>query len=293
MGMCTPLAARSRRLRTASGLALALVAAPAGDALADDVDACVTASDEGQQLRDEGRLRAARERFVACAAERCPGIVRKDCAAWLGEVEEKLPTVAIHARDAEGRDVADVRVSVDGELLAERLDGRALPLDPGTRTFRFVRPGAPEVVSTLLLREGEKGRLVDVVLGAPAAPPPAPARPIPIVPAATWALGAISLATLGAGLGFGASAKLAVDDMRRPDGCAPSCDPARLDAVRRDALLANVLFATSAAALVAGAVVTLVHVRSRPASAPVSDPSGPVAWQLAAGPGTLWLSGSF
>lgn len=265
------------------GIALAVIAAPA-EARADDVDACVTASDKGQELRDQGRLRAAREMFVACAAERCPAIVQKDCAAWMAEVDEKLPTVAIHARDAEGRDIADVRVSVDGEAIAERLDGRALTVDPGSRTFRFVKVGAPEVAMTLLLREGEKGRLVDVVLGAPAA---VKERPAFAVPPAAWVLGGVSIAAIGAGVGFGLAAKTGVDDMRAPGGCAPFCDPARVDVARRDMILANVLFGVGAAALATGVILTIVRPRTAAEGPPIA------AWHLGAGPGGLSLSGVF
>lgn len=294
-GVHTPIA---RPLLVKSALVLTVLAATpaaaparepaAAPARPDDVEACATASEEGQELRDKGRLRAARALFVECAAQRCPAIVRKDCAAWMAQVEERLPTVAIHARDAQGRDVSDVRVSVDGEALADGLDGRALAVDPGSRTFRFARAGAPEVVLPLLLREGEKGRLVDVVLGAP---PPAAKEPREApssIPTAAWALGGVSLAGFGAGIGFGVVAKTAVDDMRAPGGCAPACDPARVDGARRDMILANVLIGVGAAALVSAAVVTLVEVRARPEGKAA-------AWHIGAGagPGGVQLSGSF
>ena len=52
--------------------------------------------------------------------------------------------MAVHARDAKGEDLTEVRLTIDGETVAERLDGRALTLDPGTHTFRFnfVRSGS-------------------------------------------------------------------------------------------------------------------------------------------------------
>ena len=181
--------------------ALLLAAATAGEARADDADTCATASEQGQELRDQGKLRAALELFVQCAAATCPAIVRNDCAPWVTQVQAKLPTVAFRARDGEGHDITDVRVSVDGEEIAGKLDGRALTMDPGTHTFRFNKAGEPEVTRTLLLREGEKGRLVDVVIGA--APPPASGGFS--VPVAGWVLGGLSLAGFGAGIGFGRS----------------------------------------------------------------------------------------
>jgi hypothetical protein len=283
------LTSRARRAGAGVRAAIAatlLVGAP-GSARADDVEVCASASEKGQDLRDQGRLRGARALFVECAAARCPAVIRKDCAAWLAQVDEKQPTVAIHARDGDGRDVSDVRVTIDGEVLAERLDGRAIAVDPGSRTFRFERAGAPEVVQTLLLREGDKGRLVDVVLGAPGTAPPGQEPRARAVPLAAWALGGVAVAAFGAGIGFGVAAKSAVDDMRSPTGCAPSCDPARVDGARRDMIVANVLIGVGAAAIATAAVLTFVQLRARPADPPAA------ALQLGVGAGTLWFSGSF
>ena len=114
-----------------------------GAARADDVDVCASASEKGQELRDQAKLTAARELFVTCAAARCPAIVQKDCATWLAAVDEALPSVAIHARDGAGRDLTEVRVTVDGSTLIEKLDGRARSLDPGAHTFVFEAAGLP------------------------------------------------------------------------------------------------------------------------------------------------------
>jgi hypothetical protein len=273
-------------LRAASA-ALATIAALLADrpAAADEVEACATASEKGQELRDQGKLRAARELFVTCAAAECPAIVQRDCTAWLASVDEKLPSVALHARDRRGRDLTEVRVTIDGEVVAERLDGRALVLDPGAHTFRFAAAGAPEVEQKLLLREGEKGRLVDVVLGPPEAPkPPKIEERRFSIPAASWVLGAVALGGFGALAGFGVSAKSAVDDMRA--SCAPGCAPERVDAARRDMILANVGLGVGVAALGAAVVIAAVH-----DSAPPAKPAA-AAW-ISAGPGGLSISGAW
>jgi hypothetical protein len=277
-----------RKARALGALALALAAgAFCNTARADDVDACVSASEKGQDLRDQGHLRSARALFVTCAAERCPTVVQKDCAAWLSAVDAKLPSVSVHARDGTGRDLTDVRVLVDGETLATQLDGRAFDVDPGSHTFRFVTPGSPEATQTLVLREGEKSRPVDVTFGARPLPAENPATFS--VPTASWVLGGLSVAAFGALAGFGYSAKSAVDEMRTT--CAPDCAPERVDAARRDLIIANVGLSVGAAALGTAVLITIVH-NTSPSPAPPPK-SAARTWKLSAGGGGLALSGAW
>ena len=265
----------------ASGAAIVFALFCASPARADDVDACASASEKGQELRDQAKLRAARDLFVTCAAERCPAVVRKDCAEWLASVDDALPSVALRARDAAGRDLTEVRVTVDGEAVTERLDGRALVLDPGAHTFVFSAAGVPEVTQKLLLQEREKGRLVDVVLGGAA---PAKERGFS-VPSASLVLGGASLASFGAMAAFGWSAKSAVDDMRAT--CVGRCDQGRVDTARRDMIIANVALGAGVAALGAAVVITIALNRS-PAKAGSAMRLG-----IHAGSSGILVSGSF
>ncbi|MEZ4314739.1 MAG: hypothetical protein R3F14_42530 [Polyangiaceae bacterium] len=267
-------------------IGIACAATLADTARADDVDACVTASERGQELRDQGKLIDARALFVECAAARCPAIVQKDCAAWLAGVEDKLPSIAVHARDSAGKDLSDVRVAIDGKPAIDRLDGLSLSVDPGTHTFRFERDGSPAVEQTLLLHEGEKNRPVEVILARPASIPPARALR---VPAAAWALGAVSLASFGAMTAFGVSATTAVEDMRAPGGCAPHCDPARVDAARRDMILTNVLLGVGAATLGTAAILVVVEL----ATGQEQSGNTPLRARVGVGPGSATLSGSW
>jgi len=254
-----------------------------GAARADEVDACVNASERGQELRDQGKLRAARALFVTCAAAECPAIVRKDCTGWLAAVDEKLPSVVIHARGADGRDLADVRVTMDGETLASLLDGRAIAVDPGTHTFQLVARDLPSIRRTLLLREGDKSRPIHVVFGNDQAR--AEKGRTFSVPVVSWVLGGLSLAGFGALAGFGVSAQSAVEDMRAT--CAPGCSASRVDAARRDMILANVALGAGLATL--GAAVVMVVVQNTGVA-----PKPPItAWKLGAGPGGLSLSAAW
>jgi hypothetical protein len=163
-------------------LAAAVVLGPPRAARA-DVRTCVDAAEDGQKLRDGGAYRRARARFITCAANDCPGEVRKSCVGWLGELEKLAPTVVFGAQ-AHGKEVADVRIAVDGEVVAERIDGKPVVLDPGEHHFRFEHPGDGVVQETAVLRAGEKERLVSVQFGPEPPPvvPPPPPSPTPSPP---------------------------------------------------------------------------------------------------------------
>ena len=138
------------------------------DAAADVVQAqCLDANTNAQSLRREGKLADARAMLAVCAESRCPGPVRDDCTRWLDDVERAQPTIQFVVKDGAGSDVGAVRVSVDGHVLAEKLDGVPLPADPGERVFTFEVAGKPPVTRAFLLREGEKQRTERILFGAP------------------------------------------------------------------------------------------------------------------------------
>jgi hypothetical protein len=136
---------------------------------------CISDNESAQDLRHAGKLLEARAKLAECVSPSCPGPVRQDCAQRLAEVEAATPTLVFAARDGAGRDLAAVTVTMDGKPFAARLDGSALAVDPGEHTFAFDAQGQATVRSTLVVREGEKGRRESVTFGPGAASPPAPA----------------------------------------------------------------------------------------------------------------------
>jgi hypothetical protein len=183
-----------------------------------DVAACLSAAEAGQRLRDSGSYRRARDQFIACAAEECPGEVRKGCVGWLAELEKLMPTVVFAAR-SQGQEVTDVRVSADGEPVAERIDGKPVALDPGEHHFRFERTGEESVEEAAVVVAGEKQRRVTARFGPEPIPTP-PSAPVPpqgATPvdaslrahrapgAAAYALGAFGLVSLATGLALDVS----------------------------------------------------------------------------------------
>ena len=106
---------------------------------------------------------------MMCSREVCPTAIRQDFNAWFTEVSTSLPTVVVAAKDSTGADLSDVSVTVDGELLTARPDGKALPVDPGPRVFRFERKGERKDVR-VVVRQGEHDRLVEVTFGDASGP---------------------------------------------------------------------------------------------------------------------------
>jgi hypothetical protein len=125
------------------------------------VQACATAYEQAQVNRNAGRLQSAREELRSCVQDACPDFVRTDCTQWLTEVNAEIPSVIFAALGNDDKDLIDVKVTVDGEVVMESLDGRALDLDPGQHQLSFEHKGK-KVEQTLLVRQGEKNRVVRV-----------------------------------------------------------------------------------------------------------------------------------
>jgi hypothetical protein len=140
---------------------------------------CLNANRTASELEAQHKLRAERVQLAICAADKCPADVRKECLHRLEEVNEQMPTVVFEVKDASGRDLTAVKVTMDGEVVAERLDGSPLALDPGEHAFRFEAPGLPLLTQTTLLRAGDRNRHVPVTFG----PPPEAPKPPPVTPA--------------------------------------------------------------------------------------------------------------
>jgi hypothetical protein len=187
-------------------------------ARADTIEACADAAEAGQRLEREGRLVESRASLLACADARCPKEVASLCERLLTEVDASTPTVILGARDPQGHDLAAVRVLADGVPLADSLDGLAHPIDPGPHTLHFVAAGsAAQTTLDVVIRQGEKNRVVSVVMGArpkPATPEGEP-RAAHRVPVLGWVLGGVGVAALAT---FGV---LAVHGQTQYDACNP------------------------------------------------------------------------
>jgi hypothetical protein len=139
-------------------------------------DQCIAANADAQSSRRSGKFTEARQRLAACLDSHCPRMVSTDCAQRLDELDRAQPTIVFDAKDPAGHDLIAVKVTVDGQRLTEKLDGTALPVDPGQHTFVFEAAGLPPVTQTFVAKEGEKARRISVQIGNPASP----AAPTPV-----------------------------------------------------------------------------------------------------------------
>jgi hypothetical protein len=254
------------------------------------VEACASASEAAQSLLDGHKLLAAREKLLVCTQTSCPAAIKRDCDDLLSKADAAIPSIVLSVKDDRGRDVTDARVLLDGSPLANALEGRALPVDPGSHTLRFERAGTSPVEMPVVAHEGEKDREIRVQLGAPAPPTPlareteAPATPSQPAPWTAWALGGVGVLALGTFVSLAAIGQSQYNQQCTATGCPPS-ESATLERERA------VGFAALGVGLVASAASVWLFVRAgsqrRADAAPRLGISG-------AGTGaTLRLSGSF
>ncbi len=127
---------------------------------ADQKAECAAAYEASQEQRASGKLRDARKSLVACSQAGCKDFIKKDCTKWLAEVDSAMPTVVFGAKAGDS-DLTDVKVKLGDEVLAESLDGKAIPMDPGTYDFVFesAEHGTKEV--KFVVKEGQKAQNVE------------------------------------------------------------------------------------------------------------------------------------
>jgi len=212
---------------------VASIDAQAPQALGDDA-ACINAVEQGLTLRQKGQLREALKVLTTCSEPACPAELRTECTQRIDAIGLAMPTLVLAAKDGAGNDLFDVKVTMDGALLVDSLDGRPVSVDPGEHDFRFETPGQPPVERKLVLREGEKNRSEVVVLGPPAPPaasvvaPQLQPAPQPAPTASSWSpqktlavvSGAVGLAGLGLGIAWSAYAVSAQNQEKSNCGSA-------------------------------------------------------------------------
>jgi hypothetical protein len=245
---------------------------------------CVSANEASGKLVDEQKLRAAREQLLICGQASCPQEVRAECIHQVDEINAHLPTVVFSAKLVSGQDLAAVRVTMDGEVLTDHLDGAPLVVDPGSHTLTFETADEPVIHRTFVFREGEKGRREPIVFGsASAAGAPAAAggqtqRIVGVVGATVGAIGIAAGAVLGA---------FATSEWSKAKNACPketACSPTAVQESRDTQTYAT----ASTALLVAGGVVLAGGV-----TVFMLAPKEATTVGLKVGPGGLLLGGSF
>jgi hypothetical protein len=245
---------------TLVGAALAL---PLREARAEDrVAVCADAAERGQELRDAHELVEARSELVTCAQRECPGAIREPCNEWLADLDRRIPSIVVGAKDPQGRDIGAVRVTLDGAPLPATVTSTAHRINPGPHTLRAEAPGFEASSEEIVVREGEPLRVVSMILerteSAGASPvPPAPpvttdAARFPVVPVV---LAAASVVALGVFAYAGATGASDYRNLERT--CAPDCARGEADGVRTRFLVADVALLVGLASGVAAAALWL------------------------------------
>lgn len=128
--------------------------------LADSSHECAEAYEKAQIEKKAGHISAAIEALTLCSGELCPRFIRKDCIQWMTESQDAQPSVVFSVR-RKGVDVSSVEIACDGRVVARVADGKSVAIDPGPHVFVFRTPGARPVERRLIVREGERNRIVE------------------------------------------------------------------------------------------------------------------------------------
>jgi hypothetical protein len=275
--------------------------------------ACLASYEESLTLKKRHALRASRAELLVCSSASCPLDVRGECIERVHEVDLATPTIVFAAKDEAGNDLFDVSVTMDGEKLAARLDGTALPLDPGAHTFTFDAARKQTLRKQLVISEGQKARRELITFEAPAPKSPLatalglPAGAVVIAPSpnaepirdrngerrlgrgavAAIALGAVGVAAVGVGTTYGF---IALSRKDRANGvcphnpCGNSAGPGLWDEAASAGNISTAAFVAGGAAIAAGAAVWMLGKRK-----PDATPNP----QLTVGLGSVHLSGSW
>jgi hypothetical protein len=152
--------------------ALTAVAFATAPAFASDKADCTAAQKSAHADKAAGKLTQALTELATCSRAVCPKTMRKQCTALAETVSDAQPSVVFSVKDATGKSVTNVTVTVDGTVVASILDGTPVPVDPGSHAMTFATDGATTVEKQIEVADGQKGQTisVDLDLNKPAAP---------------------------------------------------------------------------------------------------------------------------
>ena len=245
-------------------------------AAADEKKACVAAYEQSQVLRNESKLSDAKKQLLICARDVCPQALRTDCNAWLAEVDANMPSIVIDAKDSGGKDVASVKVSLDGKPVMTKLDGRPMSVDPGAHTFKYETDGYPTIEEQVIVKQGEKNRKVSVTFKAAGDPKKSDAKqeasppPVTVDPTkpsnrktVAYVVGGAGVVALGVGGIFYLSGKGAESDLRgKPCAATKTCPQSDVDDVKQKYLYGDIAMAVGVISLGVGTVLYVTAPKS-------------------------------
>lgn len=229
-------------MRATSWILAAMLFAPS--ALADtkvDKKACSDSYEKAQVLQKANKFTDARAEVVVCMQDACPKWIQTECGKWLADIDEHQPTLVVAARDAEGHDILDASIEIDGAMVSSKVDGSPVRVDPGPHTVRVIQDGQV-TEQKVVTRWGDKNRALqftlkgathDTTSTAPAA------KRGSMVPSIV--VGSLGVVALGVSIGVGLAAKSDVDAMRSAGGCAPHCAQGDIDSANTKLIVSDIL----------------------------------------------------
>jgi hypothetical protein len=128
--------------------------------------ACMATYKNAQRRAHAGRLREAKDLMMKCASVNCGSFLLHACTSRYTQLDADIPSVVPLLTDGSGEPLTDVQVVMDGQSLTERLDGHALPVDPGRHEFSFIVGGQTVDTQTILIATGQRNRPLSAALPA-------------------------------------------------------------------------------------------------------------------------------
>lgn len=255
---------------------------------------CSAAHIRAQVLRRDTpeKLLERRTALRTCSSAACPRSISEACTAWSRDVDALMPNLTVRVVDSHGVAVSDASIRIDGTA---QVMGTPVDVDPGEHTVIVVT--ATTESHTVVLRPGEKGRALEIVMrsdrsSSPVAPAAASTAAVPgsseatAVPAGAWALFGLGAAAAIAGGTLAVMAQGYKTDASCPNhNCRSESDAdSRNRRVFGFSLAAGIGFSVAAIAIGVGATWTLLRDRAQsPRASRVSSPRKSVEWILGFG----------
>ena len=213
-----------------------------------------------------------------CTALTCPGLIINDCAQWLNDLEQRLPSVVFEVR-VDGEPDMTATVTADGKRVEEWTRGEALRLDPGEHQFRVEAGKYEPIVRKVLLAEGMRFRVITVdfkssSLPKPLSVPPSASTPpneprrspgarhLPTAFYPLLGVGAVGVVSFGV---FSLIGKSKQHDLEST--CKPNCTDSALKPMKTSFLIGDISLGVGVASLVAAGVF---YLRADAKSAPTT-----------------------
>jgi hypothetical protein len=268
LAVTTWLIAPAAHAQTAKASDATTGSAPANQSTTDTPptkEQCIDSHRQSQQSQNEGKLVHARELARTCTSLACPGLLISDCARWLTDLDQRIPSAVFEVR-VDGQPNRDAQVFADGKLITEWTRGEAIRLDPGEHQFRFELANHEPITQNLLLAEGMRYRVITVEFKTPVAAtatgaltPAAPVAPAPSAakerPTPFIVYPLLGVGVLGAA-GFGTFAFLGSKKEKDLDtSCSPNCTDSELKPMKSNYLIGDIALGIGAASLVTAGIV--------------------------------------